>query len=508
MVAEWHPTKNGEITPFNVSCYSTEYSWWRCTAAGHEWQTRIAVRSRGKSCPYCRLRKVTFQTSFAGRYPELAKEWHPTRNGEVMPASIFPYSNTKAWWSCDIGHEWQPTLRTRISGSQCPYCQKLLETPERSIAHTHPHLAREWHSEKNGRLTPDKVSHGSNRCVFWLCELGHTWKSSVEKRSRGIGCPYCAGRRLGQGNSLQARYPHIAREWHPTRNVPLTPEDVVPGSNRAVWWSCDRGHQWRRKVARQVHGRGCPYCLGYLVTPEISFGASFPEQAKEWLQEKNGEWTPFNVSCYSSKRVWWRCSRRHEWQTQVSHRRRSGCPYCSGRYRTPETSVTCFAPELARQWHPDKNGARSSDDISQGSSRKIWWLCPCGHEWFSTVRNRLRNGKCPMCHAIPEPVSSPSMLEQESPMAGQELAQPLIFLDPMPDSVQIHSQPMPTSDGDETLTCLICGIQFPSLNWHLRATHQMSGDAYRRQFSLPADFPLNIASGKPKPPYMQTDVCI
>lgn len=37
---------------------------------------RIASRKSAKYCPYCHGRRVSLDTSIAGRYPELAKEWH------------------------------------------------------------------------------------------------------------------------------------------------------------------------------------------------------------------------------------------------------------------------------------------------------------------------------------------------------------------------------------------------------------------------------------------------
>ena len=31
-------------------------------------------------------------------------------------------------------------------------------------------------------------------------------------------------------------YPHLVKEWHPTKNGDLTPKDVTYGSNKKVWW--------------------------------------------------------------------------------------------------------------------------------------------------------------------------------------------------------------------------------------------------------------------------------
>ncbi|MBF0342492.1 MAG: MucR family transcriptional regulator [Magnetococcales bacterium] len=506
LVAEWHPTKNGELTPFDVSCYSTVYAWWRCEAAGHEWQTSIIVRSRRQRCPFCCSKKAVLHNSLAWRFPELAKEWHPTRNGAVRPDEIFPFSDRRAWWMCARGHEWESSIRVRSHGNQCADCKKLVIAQEcNELIYTR--LRQEWHPKKNGRMTLDQISLDSKRRVWWQCKQGHSWRSPITPRiTKDAGCPYCEGRKLGQDNSLKDLYPQIAREWHPTRNAPLTPADVLSISVKYVWWMCDRGHEWRRKVASHVVSRGCPYCLGRIVTPEISFGASFPEQAKEWLQEKNGDLTPFNISCFSNRRVWWRCSKGHEWEAVVGSRHRTGCPYCSKHTAMPERSLLNKNYYLSRQWHPNRNKNLTPKDIFYNSEMKVWWQCLCGHEWIASVRSRVRDGQCPMCDAMPGRVARITP-EKVTPlrMADDRSA---ILLDHVPDLIHLHSQSTSTPDGGEMLTCLICGIQFPSLNWHLKATHQMSGDAYRLHFSLPADFPLSIASGKTNPSHQQRHVRI
>jgi hypothetical protein len=77
----------------------------------------------------------------------------------------------------------------------------------------------------------------------------------------GNGCPFCANQRVSATNSLAARFPKLAREWHPTKNRSLTPHDVVAGTNRRVWWRCAFGHAWQAAVSsRSGNGTGCPEC--------------------------------------------------------------------------------------------------------------------------------------------------------------------------------------------------------------------------------------------------------
>ena len=54
-----------------------------------------------------------------------------------------------------------------------------------------------------------------------------------------------------------------------------------------------------------------------------------PPLAKEWHPQKNDGLTPKDVTPSSHKKVWWKCSKGHEWDALVSNRTRGrGCPYC------------------------------------------------------------------------------------------------------------------------------------------------------------------------------------
>lgn len=56
-------------------------------------------------------------------------------------------------------------------------------------------------------------------------------------------------------------------------------------------------------------------------------------------------------------------------------------------------------PAVAALWHSTRNGALTPKDVSFGVQRRVWWVCPLGHEWEATVANRtLRQGSgCPFC---------------------------------------------------------------------------------------------------------------
>lgn len=83
---------------------------------------------------------------------------------------------------------------------------------EYNLQAINPLLAQEWHPAKNGGLTPEDVTFGSNKKVWWQCGKGHAWQAVVGSRRNGVGCPYCSGRRATKETSLAVKNPQLASE--------------------------------------------------------------------------------------------------------------------------------------------------------------------------------------------------------------------------------------------------------------------------------------------------------
>lgn len=263
-------------------------------------------------------------------------------------------------------------------------------------------LLEEFAADLNGSLTPETLSYGSRRKVWWRCEKGHIWQAAVFTRKDGARCPYCVGKRPLPGvTDLAALYPHIAAQWHPTRNEGKKPEDVRPSSHLMVWWMCEKGHEWQAIVKSRTAGNGCPVCAGREIQEKFNDLASqYPVLAKEWHPTKNGALRPTDVGIGTPRKVWWQCEQGHEWMASVSSRVwNTGCPYCSGKVVIPgETDLETIFPAIAAQWHPTKNGALKPSDVSPYSNRRVWWIDDLGHEWITTVASRTkRDSGCTYC---------------------------------------------------------------------------------------------------------------
>jgi len=151
-------------------------------------------------------------------------------------------------------------------------------------------LVSSLHESLNGKLDPQKIAAGSTRRLWWRCRKGrdHVWQATPNHRSRGQGCPFCAGKRISITNSLARVAPAMAKQWHPKLNGKLTPRDVTTGSDRKVWWQClkEATRIWQTSIANRVRGTGCPVCYRSRRTRQAT---TFKRPAtKVWLP---GDWS-------------------------------------------------------------------------------------------------------------------------------------------------------------------------------------------------------------------------
>ena len=312
------------------------------------------------------------------KYPELAKEWNYEKNGDLKPEDVTYGSIKKVWWKCKKGHEWQATINCRTNTkSNCPYCcGRYAIKGETDLTTKYPEFAKEWNYEKNGDLKPENVTSGSHKKVWWKCNKGHEWQTTINSRSSGNNCPYCSNKKVLQGfNDLATKYPELVKEWNYEKNGDLKPEDVTCGSGKKIWWKCKKGHEWQTVIYdRLKKGTDCPYCSNRKVLQGFNDLAFIRlDLAKEWNYEKNGDLKPEDVTCGSEKKVWWKCKKGHEWQAQILGRssRNRGCPYCCGRYAIKgETDLITKYPELVKEWNYEKNGDLKPEDVTCGSEKK------------------------------------------------------------------------------------------------------------------------------------------
>ena len=348
VAAEWHPDLNGSISPAEVSYGSNAKAFWLCPN-GHFYPARIADRVCLKTgCPYCSGKKpLKGFNDLETCFPDIAKEWHPSLNGDLKPSEITKATDKKVFWLCPNGHSYPARVYNRISSKTgCPYCSgKMVLEGFNDLSTVAPEIAREWHPDLNGSTSPSNVTYGTKKKAFWLCPNGHSYPARIVDRVRKkSGCPYCSGKRLLKGfNDLETCFPEIAKEWHPSLNGDLKPSEITKANAKKVFWLCPRGHEYQAKILhRTISGSGCPYCSGNSVLPEDSIALKYPDLMKEWDVINNyAICDPKTIGENSNYEVWWNClnDSNHNYHMPVYirvslyKRNKIPCPFCKGRRR-------------------------------------------------------------------------------------------------------------------------------------------------------------------------------
>ena len=149
----------------------------------------------------------------------------------------------------------------------------MAEKKEKRYVSDNTQLVTEWDYEKNTELKPETLLLNSNKKVWWKCEHGHSWEAAIAQRTRGRQCPVCQSKKILSGyNDLATTHPQLIQEWDYEKNVNVTPNELGKGSEKKVWWRCNRGHSWSAAVYSRASGVGCPHCAKELQS-------SFPEKA-------------------------------------------------------------------------------------------------------------------------------------------------------------------------------------------------------------------------------------
>ena len=203
--------------------------------------------------------------------PNLIKEWHFEKNDELgfYPDKITCGSNKKVWWKCSkCNYEWQATPNNRSHGTNCPVCaNRVVVKGKNDLATTYPEIAKRWHPILN-KLKASEITAHSNKKVYWTCEKDkrHYFLTRVDHMVEAkLACPVCVNQSIIIGvNDLATTHPKLINDWDFEKNdeLGLDPKKLTYGSNKKVWWKCEKGHSWKAAISSRAgqQGCGCPEC--------------------------------------------------------------------------------------------------------------------------------------------------------------------------------------------------------------------------------------------------------
>lgn len=334
---------------------------------------------------------------------ELMSEWDWEANDSegYDPNKISLGSGISAHWVCKDGHHWRTQVQHRTTrGSGCPYCKnKRILIGYNDLKSQRPDLMKEW--DPNNTTDPEMISCGSNKKVKWICSKGHKYEKSVASRVNGSECPTC-NKGLGTSFPEQCYFYYIKKHYPDSINRYRAPfknktelDIYIPSIKTAIEYD---GIFW--------HGSDS-------VDREVKKYDVCKENGIRLFRIKEGEFTGFKNS---ADRTWYiprKCDSEKlnfyitELLKQLSffstnlpdvnieRDRNEILEYKTLKYKD---SLEAQYPDVAKEWHPTKNGSLLPSSFPPGTSESAWWLCSkCGNEWKTAICNRTSGHGCNVC---------------------------------------------------------------------------------------------------------------
>lgn len=204
------------------------------------------------------------------------------------------------------------------------------EKKGRTLAVKNPDLAKEW--SPNNKEKPDMISYRNSKEVLWICnKCVEEYPATVANRTaHNSGCPHCCNRKANYKNCLETKYPALAKEWDYEKNGNLTPKDVTPGTEKEVYWKCEKGHSFKNWIYLRTMQKDptCPQCK----LDRESLQTKNPELSLWWDYENNSPLTPDQITFASNLVVGWKCKKEHKFPYQINKIRTKNkenwCPVC------------------------------------------------------------------------------------------------------------------------------------------------------------------------------------
>jgi hypothetical protein len=230
--------------------------------------------------------------SLAFLYPEIAKNWHPTKNNNLLPIDFDTKSRKRIWFRCpkitcqeQCPHDFEAQINNVVNsfcnsntnGCPCCSCRVGKVCKHLSLAYLFPNIVAELHPTKNNFINTEIILPNSSIELWFLCphtfECGceHAYLAMVKSRTRKTtlkgsptGCPYCTHKKFCIHSTLVTTHLEMALEWDLNLNDD-TPCQFSYGSRKVVSWVCPNNNSHKYECAirdRTLGGNGCKSCHG------------------------------------------------------------------------------------------------------------------------------------------------------------------------------------------------------------------------------------------------------
>ena len=264
-----------------------------------------------------------------------------------------------------------------------------------------PKLANEWDYDLNGELTPSMILPRSMKKVWWICEKGHRYQSTVDNRTKGSGCPICSKERK-TSMPEKAVYFYVLKYFKDAidnyKAVWLGKSEIdiyVPSLRLAIEYDGERWHQDVEKdkkkdlllkqhdiVIVRFREPKCPkleddsICI---ITEKPTSNATHMNHAIQKMFKYINSTYNCNINA------------------DVNIDRDSIEIFNMYQHEMKLGSLAVVNPILAKEWNYNKNGKLIPEKVFANAGIKVWWRCKNGHEWMAVIASRNNGVGCPFC---------------------------------------------------------------------------------------------------------------
>lgn len=352
--------------------------------------------------------------------PELLSTWDYEKNpSEIEPQLLSSLDDAMFpggfWWICPKGHRYQMSIGSRLTGSNCPLCNKEIIERENKLFSRYPVLLSFLPSSRKGQDGSQSPTKSSKPEALELtCGIhGGLFTIGIRSLVRFLEldrspCEKCRAISKVAGKSVQEKKPEIAILWDFEKNN-SEPKMVSFGTKTRYWWICPAGHDsWEASPDEVARGwRMCPCCPGShkLVKGCNDLSTTHPEIAVRWDYSRNPI-TPDAAKIGMNKKFFFICNQNPshlpEMYLPSLRKNPAACTQC---WKEPLScglnDFGCLFPDLV-PFFLGNSDCENAHEVRPGDERSFLWRCLNGEDHtferalYNMTSKRSRR-TCPIC---------------------------------------------------------------------------------------------------------------
>lgn len=256
----WDYEKNPD-TPKHVF-HDGEKRYFICPRCGKSSLCTVTSIMKRNRLPGCFKCETFGDWCIENKRQDLLKRWDYEKTG-FGPFDVSKCSTKAVYLKCPRGihPSEQKSLSNLVKQFNSRDCLQCKSFGQWGIDTLGSDFLEKYWSDKNVK-DPMKLWRGTTQKVWIKCQnkdYHEDYQVSCSNFTKGKRCPYCANKKVHPRDSLGSVYPESAEFWFQKN---LTPFQVSPGSNKKVYWKCEKHGLYRRSISHAVQADFvCPKCV-------------------------------------------------------------------------------------------------------------------------------------------------------------------------------------------------------------------------------------------------------